>query len=158
MSLCFHYPQATRNQQLPTNTATWFIPAGVTNTSRMPRFSAFGQVSDITSADGKLALLLLGCVWERTTQSPLSTAPSLEVAGYFTNGGATAQNLNDHERDLEIDHEIQWTRGKHSIKVGAQSLGFFVHNYDPDTFNGAYVFGGGSAPALDQNNTPQQAR
>jgi hypothetical protein len=96
----------------------------------------------------------IGYTWKRTAQSPLSTAPSLEVAGYFTNGGATAQNLNDRERNLEIDHEIQWTRGKHSIKVGAQSLGFLVHNYDPDTFNGIYVFGGGSAPALDQNNNP----
>ncbi len=96
----------------------------------------------------------IGYTWKRTQQSPSSTAPSLEVAGYFMNGGATVQNLNDRERDVEIDHEIQWIHGKHSIKVGAQSLGFFVHNYDPDTFNGAYVFGGGSAPALDQNNNP----
>jgi hypothetical protein len=91
--------------------------------------------------------------WKRTEQTPLSAAPSLEVAGYFT-GGATSQNLNDRERDLEIDDDVMFTRGKHSLKIGAQSLGFFVHNYDPDTFNGAYVFGGGSAPALDSNNNP----
>ena len=96
----------------------------------------------------------IGYTWKRTEQDPLSTAPSLEVAGYFTQGGATAQNLNDRERDLEIDHDVTWTRGKHSFKAGVQSLGFFVHNYDPDTFNGAYVFGGGSGPELDQNNDP----
>jgi hypothetical protein len=96
----------------------------------------------------------IGYTWKRTEQMPLSAAPSLEVAGYFTGGGATSQNLNDRERDLEIDDDMMFTHGKHSFRVGAQSLGFFVHNYDPDTFNGAYVFGGGSAPALDANNKP----
>jgi Carboxypeptidase regulatory-like domain len=96
----------------------------------------------------------IGYTWKRTEQTPLSAAPSLEVAGYFTGGGATSQNLNDRERDLEIDDDVMFTHGKHSFRVGAQSLGFFVHNYDPDTFNGAYVFGGGSAPALDANNKP----
>ena len=99
----------------------------------------------------------IGYTWKRTQQTPLSTAPSLEVAGYFTQGGAIAQNLNDRERDLEIDHDVSWTRGKHSFKAGMQSLWFFVHNYDPDTFNGAYVFGGGSAPQLDANENPTGA-
>jgi LytS/YehU family sensor histidine kinase len=36
-------------------------------------------------------------------QSPLSTVPSLQVSGYFTGGGAADQNLNDRERDLEIE-------------------------------------------------------
>ncbi len=96
----------------------------------------------------------IGYSWKRREQTPLSTAPSLEVAGYFTQGGATAQNLNDRERDLEIDDDVMLTRGRHSWNMGAQSLGFFVHNYDPDTFNGTYVFGGGSAPVLDASNNP----
>ncbi|WP_213804147.1 TonB-dependent receptor [Granulicella sp. dw_53] len=96
----------------------------------------------------------IGYSWKRTQQTPLSTAPSLQVAGYFLGGGATSQNLNDRERDLEIDDDMMLTRGNHSFKVGVQSLGFFVHNYDPDTFNGAYVFGGGSAPTLDASNNP----
>jgi hypothetical protein len=29
-----------------------------------------------------------------------------------------------------------------------------VHDYDPNNFNGAYVFGGGSAPVLDANSKP----
>lgn len=96
----------------------------------------------------------VGYTWKRTTQTPLSTTPSLEVAGYFTGGGATAGNLNDRERDLEVDDDVLVTRGKHSWKGGAQSIGSFVHNYNPNTFNGAYVFGGGSAPQLDANNNP----
>jgi hypothetical protein len=96
----------------------------------------------------------IGYSWKRTAQTPLSAAPSLQVAGYFTGGGATSQNLNERERDLEVDDETMLTHGRHSWKFGAQSLGYFVHDYDPNTFNGAYVFGGGGAPILDANNNP----
>lgn len=91
----------------------------------------------------------VGYSWKRTQQMPSSTATSLQVAGYFTGGGSTAQSLNNRERDLEIDDDLMLTYGTHTIKLGAQSLGIFVHDYDPETFNGAFVFGGGSAPALD---------
>jgi hypothetical protein len=96
----------------------------------------------------------IGYSWKRTEQTPLSSTPSLQVAGFFTGGGSTGQNLNDRERDLEIDDEVMATHGKHEIKFGIQALGIFVHNYDPDTFNGQYVFGGGSAPVLDANGNP----
>jgi hypothetical protein len=96
----------------------------------------------------------IGFSWHRNEQTPLSTEPSLMVAGYFTGGGATSGNLNDRERDLEVDDDLTFTKGNHSLKAGLQSLAFFVHDYDPDTFNGAFVFGGGSAPALNANNNP----
>jgi len=96
----------------------------------------------------------IGYSWKRTEQTPNSAAPALEVAGFFTGGGATSQNLNDRERDLEVDDDGMLTHGKHTVKFGAQSLGMLVHDYDPDTFNGAYVFGGGIAPTLDANNNP----
>ncbi len=99
----------------------------------------------------------IGYTWKRTQQTPNSAAPAMQVAGYFNGGGATTQNLNDRERDLEIDDDVMMTRGPHQFKFGAQSIGFFVHNYDPDTFNGAYLFGGGSAPVLDVNNNPTGA-
>ena len=99
----------------------------------------------------------IGYTWKRTQQTPNSPDPSVEVAGYFNGGGASSQNLNDRERDLEVDDDVMMTRGPHQFKFGAQSIGFFVHNYDPDTFNGAYVFGGGSAPVLDAGNDPTSA-
>jgi len=99
----------------------------------------------------------IGYTWKRTADTPNSTAPALQVSGYFNSGGAAVQNLNDRERDLEIDDDVMLTHGKHELKFGAQSLGIFVHDYDPNTFNGAYVFGGGSAPALDANNNPTGA-
>jgi len=96
----------------------------------------------------------IGYTWKRTEQNPLSSAPALQVAGYFNGGGSTGQNLNNRERDLEVDDDVMFTKGRHTVKIGAQSLGIFVHNYDPNTFNGAFVFGGGSAPMLDANNHP----
>lgn len=96
----------------------------------------------------------VGYTWKRTEQNPISTAPALQVAGYFNGGGSTGQNLNNRERDLEVDDDVMFTKGRHTVSIGAQSLGIFVHNYDPNTFNGAFVFGGGSAPTLDANNHP----
>jgi hypothetical protein len=96
----------------------------------------------------------VGFTWKRTEQAPLSSSPSLQVAGYFTGGGAISQDLNNRERDLEIDDDAVLTRGRHEFKFGVQSTGVFVHDYDPNTFNGQYIFGGGSAPVLDANNRP----
>jgi hypothetical protein len=96
----------------------------------------------------------IGYTWKRTEQTPNASTPALQVAGYFNSGGAVAQNLNDRERDLEVDDDVLITRGKHELKIGAQSLGVFVHNFNPNTFNGAYVFGGGTAPALNGNDIP----
>jgi hypothetical protein len=96
----------------------------------------------------------IGYSWKRTEQTPLSTEPSLQVAGYFVGGGSASGNLDNRERDFEADDDAVVTRGRHTLKLGVQSLGVFVHNYDPDTFNGAFVFGGGSAPVLDAGNNP----
>jgi hypothetical protein len=90
----------------------------------------------------------IGFSWKNSTDVPLSTAPSLQVAGAFIGGGATAGYLQNRERDLEVDDDILWTHHKHSVKIGVASLGIFVHDVDPNTFNGAFVFGGGLAPAL----------
>jgi Carboxypeptidase regulatory-like domain len=96
----------------------------------------------------------IGYSWKRTEQTPLSLAPSVQVAGYFVGGGSTTGDLNNRERDLEADDDVMLTRGRHTLKIGMQSLGVFEHDYNPDTFNGAYVFGGGSAPVLSATNNP----
>lgn len=64
----------------------------------------------------------IGYSWQRTLQAPNSSVPNLEVAGYFTGGGATSQNLNDRERDLEVDDDILATRGKHELNFGFHRL------------------------------------
>lgn len=98
----------------------------------------------------------IGFTWKQTTQDPLSTAPSMQVAGYFTGGGSTAQALHSRERDLEIDDDILYTEGKHSWKAGLQLTGALLSSKNPDSFNGAFTFGGGQASTLDSNNKPVQ--
>lgn len=65
----------------------------------------------------------IGYSWKRTEETPASTTPSVQVSGYFMGGGATSQNLNSRERDLEVDDETTLVRGQHTIAFGAQSLG-----------------------------------
>jgi hypothetical protein len=96
----------------------------------------------------------VGYTWKRNETAPNSTATSLQIAGHFTGGGALTQNRNDRERDLEVDDDAVWTHGRHTLKFGVQSLGYFVHDFNPNTFNGAFIFGGGSAPVLDDNGNP----
>jgi hypothetical protein len=96
----------------------------------------------------------IGFTWKSTDDVPLSSAASLQVAGAFVAGAATAGRLQNRERDLEVDDDVLWSHHKHSVKVGVASLGILVHDYDPDTFNGAFVFGGGLAPALNAGSEP----
>jgi hypothetical protein len=96
----------------------------------------------------------IGFTWKSTDDIPLSSVASLQVAGAFVGGGATAGRLQDRERDLEVDDDVLWSHSKHSVKIGVASLGILVHDYDPDTFNGAFVFGGGLAPALNSGSEP----
>ncbi|HEY4047446.1 MAG TPA: TonB-dependent receptor, partial [Acidobacteriaceae bacterium] len=91
--------------------------------------------------------------WKDTDQVPLSTAPSLQVTGAFTGGGSTAGELRDHERDIEVDDDLLISHRAHTVKLGVEALGLLVNAVDPDTFNGAFVFGGGSAPSLDAANS-----
>jgi hypothetical protein len=94
----------------------------------------------------------IGFTWKNTADVPLSSAPSLQVAGAFVGGGATAGRLQNRERDLEVDDDVMWSHHKHAFKLGVASLGILVHDFDPDTFNGAFVFGGGLAPVLPDNS------
>lgn len=96
----------------------------------------------------------IGYTWKRNETVPNSTATSLQVAGYFTGGGALTQDRNNRERDLEIDDDAVWTRGRHTLKFGVESLGYFVHDFNPNTFNGTFIFGEASAPVLDSNGKP----
>ena len=95
----------------------------------------------------------LAYTWKNSIDSPNSPAASVQVAGAFTGGGAPSQSLEDRERNLEIDDDVMITGDAHSFKMGVEALGIFVHATVPDTFNGAFTFGGGLAPNLDGTGT-----
>ncbi len=93
----------------------------------------------------------LGYTWKYRADAPNSTAPSLQVAGAFTGGGAITGHLQAHERDLEFDDDILYSHGKHSLKAGLQLLDTSLHNSSPAGFNGTYIFGGnGNLTGIEQ--------
>ncbi len=54
-----------------------------------------------------------------TAVTPLSTLPTLMVAGDFTGGGAQGQSSNDHADHLELQNYTTMTLGPQTIKFGA---------------------------------------
>ncbi len=89
----------------------------------------------------------VGYTWRYRTDTPNSTAPSLQVAGAFTGGGVATGFLRSHERDLELDDDVLWSHGKHSVKAGIELIDTSLHDALPSNFNGTFVFGGGPASA-----------
>ena len=73
----------------------------------------------------------LGYTWRYRTDTPNSTATSVQVAGSFTGGGVATQYLRTHERDLEFDDDFLLTRGKHNIKAGIELENTSLHEAIP---------------------------
>lgn len=159
-------------QLTPQNSGFFSYTANVNSTQNMgvggQVLSEAGYTYTISQYDLRLANtfiatpnllheIRIGYSWKRTVYEPNSTATSMQVAGFFTGGGALTQHRNNRERDLEVDDDAIWTHGRHTMKFGVQSIGRFVHDYNPNTFNGTFIFGGGSAPALDSNGNPTGA-
>lgn len=94
-----------------------------------------------------------GYTWNYRADSPNSTAPSLQIAGAFTGGGDTTGEQQTHERDLEFDDDLLYSRGKHNLKAGIELLDTSLNDTATSGFNGTYIFGGGNAPALDGSGT-----
>lgn len=90
----------------------------------------------------------VGYTWRLRDDAPHTGTPSLLIAGAFTGGGAYTQALRSHQRDLEVDDDVLYTWGKHSMKAGVQLLDTQLNDSLPTNFNGQYVFGGGNAPVL----------
>jgi hypothetical protein len=91
----------------------------------------------------------IGFTWRTVQQTPLSQFPSLNVAGSFLGGGSTQGDLLQKDHVLEVDESLEWNKGRFDLKGGIQILSRFLNDRIPSVFNGAFVFGGGSAPALD---------
>ena len=91
----------------------------------------------------------LGFTYRTRNDAPHSAAPSLQVAGAFTGGGATTQALRSHELDIEFDDDVLYQHRKHNMKAGVELLDAKISDRLPSNFNGTYIFGGGTAPTLN---------
>ena len=96
----------------------------------------------------------IGYTWNGITQTPNSVAPSVAVPGFFLGGGSVAGRLQRRDGQLELDDALEYIHGAVTLRFGTQALGTFVRDTVPYAFNGAYLFGGGTAPVLDTAGQP----
>lgn len=90
--------------------------------------------------------------WDGENDTPVSTAPQVQVAGAFIGGGSTLGPQQLHEFNLEADDDAILTTKAHTLKFGTQFMLYHEQQQLTTNFNGAYTFGGGTAPLLDANN------
>jgi hypothetical protein len=101
------------------------------------------RVSETTAVNENLVnQVRFSSSWTDVTQQPLSTAPSMVVAGAFTAGGALGGRSTKREQDLIFDEALSWVHGNHSFKFGADGLAVSLRNRDLTLFNGQYLFAG----------------
>ncbi len=113
------------------------------------------HLSDITTASARLMHeARLSLRWTGENDLPASTAPSVQVSGAFTAGGASIGAKQVHKFITELDDDAILTTRQHTLKFGTQFFIYNEHQQLPTNFNGSYTFGGGTAPVLDASNHP----
>ncbi len=90
---------------------------------------------------------------ETSNQSPLSTAPTIDVQQAFIDGGSSQGTLHDILDRYEFQNYTSMALGKHFLKFGARLRA----NRDTDTetsnFNGNFTFGSRQDPNCAANPT-----
>jgi len=96
----------------------------------------------------------IGFTWNTISQTPVSSSPSLNVAGFFTGGGSQQGNLREQDNVLEVDEGVDREKGRFEIRGGTEVNSRFYNDRVPNLFNGSYIFGGGSAAVLNVAGAP----
>jgi hypothetical protein len=80
--------------------------------------------------------------WRRgtNTETPVSTAPTYGVAGYFSAGGNGEQVSNGHSDHLELQNITTMTAGKQAIKFGTWLRDNRQATWTNSNFNGSFSF------------------
>lgn len=113
------------------------------------------RLSDITTVSPRFMHEARASLrWNLETDTPISTAPQVQVSGAFTQGGATIGAQRFHQFTFELDDDAILTTKHHTIKFGTQLVYYRDHDQLTTNFNGTYTFGGGTAPTLDSNGVP----
>ena len=113
------------------------------------------HVTNVTTVSPKLMHeARLSIEWDGENDTPVSTAPQLQVAGAFTGGGSTVGPQQLHEVDVEYDDDAILNTKNHLMKFGIFTEFLDEHKRLTNNFNGTYNFGGGIAPVLDANHQP----
>lgn len=92
--------------------------------------------------------------WSGNTYRPASTAPQLQVSGAFNGGGAPLQAQQQRELLINVLDDAILTIGNHTLKFGTDIRIARMNMQVQQNTNGTYIFGGGTAPALDGSGNP----
>jgi hypothetical protein len=77
---------------------------------------------------------------DNSNQTPLSTAPSLSVAGAYTGGGAAGGLQTDYQDHYELQNYTSISQGNHFLKFGGRLRAVHDANTSGAGFNGTYSF------------------
>ena len=90
----------------------------------------------------------VGFTWKTISQAPVSSLPSLTVAGFFSGGSSQQGNLRERDNVLEVDEGADREKHDVEIRIGTEVNSRSYNDRVPNLFDGFYTFGGGSAPVL----------
>lgn len=102
--------------------------------------------------------LRIGLTLNRIEQNAASSEPSIIVAGSFSSGGASLQNLARRERRLELTDYLTTSVGSHNLKFGVQIYNRRTSDLRAENTNGSFYFGGSSDGAAGAISTIEQYR
>ncbi len=87
-----------------------------------------------------------------TAQNPNSTAPTVNVQGFFIAGGNSQGSENNDENRYEFQNYTSVVHGKHMIKFGARLRQESVTDSSTSQFNSTYIFKSADAYQTTLNN------
>ena len=88
----------------------------------------------------------------RTSLSGDNAAPAISVLDSFTGGGVTVGPSSSHRHHFEVQDYASMSLGAHTMRFGARVRTVLLKDASTQTFNGNFVFAGGSAPRLDASD------
>ena len=77
---------------------------------------------------------------QRTTQVPVSSAPTLLVEGGFLGGGSPLGSFSDHQDRFELQNYVALTAAQHFLNFGGRLRTLRDANRSTANFNGEYIF------------------
>jgi hypothetical protein len=89
-----------------------------------------------------------------SSQTPVSTAPTVGVSGYFSGGGSSSQYSTDHSDHMELQNTTTMTAGMHAIKTGFWLRDNRDANDSDAEFNGSFSFSSLASYVATLNGTP----
>jgi hypothetical protein len=88
----------------------------------------------------------------RTSFFGNTSAPTISVLDSFTGGGASVGPSSSHRHQFEVQDYLSVSNRAHTLRFGARVRTVLLNDTSSQTFNGNFLFAGGSAPRLDASD------